>query len=395
MTNQDYEFRVTLSHDQVWCEYEGPGVEDGEMPAVPISRDEHMETIQLLEAWLKRWEWIARTKDERLLVPDTFQVLGNHLWQMALREVPGQRLIQAIQDVRRSRSHPRPTVRVRMSFTNDAGDLAALPWEFVHLAGEQAFLAAETSLTLGRYLEGEAFHDVDFQSPDNKLRVLFVVCLPNWPEYDDERAATQQLINDLRQLGRVGGLITTPSRMQLALYQGWHHDSVRAKLAAFRDGEDGGPVDVVHLIALFKRGGEHLIQLPNDEGDWKWTTNTMQVVGALTADPDNMPKLVILHLCDWHESDSQNAPEHFEQLAPEFIRRNIPAVLAMQYPMRTGDGCDFVPSLYKKLAAGDEHRCRGPGNTQGPRVPARPLLRYPRALYADPGRRWSGETGGG
>ena len=144
-----------------------------------------------------------------------------------------------------------------MSFTNDAGDLAALPWEFVHLAGEDAFLAAETSLTLGRYLEGEGFHDADFQSPDNKLRVLFVVCLPNWPEYDDERAATRQLINDLRQLGRGGGLITTPSRMQLALYRGWHHDSVRAALAAFRDGEDGGPVDVVHLIALFKRGGEH------------------------------------------------------------------------------------------------------------------------------------------
>ena len=105
-----------------------------------------------------------------------------------------------------------------MSFTNDAGDLAALPWEFVHLAGENAFLAAETSLTLGRYLEGEGFHDADFQSPDNKLRVLFVVCLPNWPEYDDERAATRQLIIDLRQLGRGGGLITTPSRMQLDLY---------------------------------------------------------------------------------------------------------------------------------------------------------------------------------
>ena len=62
MTNQDYEFRVTLSHDQVWCEYEGPGVEDGDMAPVPISRDEHMETIQLLEAWLKRWEWIARRR---------------------------------------------------------------------------------------------------------------------------------------------------------------------------------------------------------------------------------------------------------------------------------------------------------------------------------------------
>ena len=352
MTNQDHEFLVTLSHDRVWGEYFGPGVDEGDLPPVAIRRDQHMETIQLLEAWLKRWEWIARSKDERLLVPDTFRVLGNHLWQMALSEVPGQRLIEAIEKVRRSRIRPRPTVRVRISFTSDADDLAALPWEFVHLAGREAFLAAETNLTLGRYVEGEGFHDADFLSADDKLRVLFVVCLPDWRQYDDERAAMRSLVRDLGQLGQHGGLTTAPSRMQLKVYQGWNEDDVKSALAEFQNEPEGGRVDVVHLTALFKRGGEHEILLPDYDHCWRWTTNTLPVVGALTADPDNMPKLVILHLCDWHETDWTNAPEHFEQLAPEFIRKDIPAVLAMQYPMRTVDGCDLVTRLYRRLANG-------------------------------------------
>ena len=364
MTDRDYEFRMTLSHDEVRCEYDRPGEDECDLGKASIHRDEHMETIELLEDWLKRWDWIALWDDERLLVPDTFRVLGNHLWRMALRDIPGRRLIQAIQEVRRSPLRPRPTVRVRMSFADDAGDLAALPWEFVHLADDESFLAAETSLTLGRYVDGEGFHDADFLSADNKLRVLFVVSLPDGEEYDDERKAMQTLADELGQLVGQNGGLNAPSRMQVLLYEGWDHAQVVAKLAEFRDAPDGGPVDVVHLTALFKIVGEPQIRLPNPKGRWRWT-NALPVVHALTADPDNRPKLVILHLCDWHETHSgsapedfeplapEHAPEHFEQLAPEFIRKEIPAVLAMQYPMRPVDGCDFVKRLYRRLADGE------------------------------------------
>jgi hypothetical protein len=349
MTEHDYEFRVKIGRDTVSGTYDAPKVNRGDLGTADIHRDEHLETIELLEAWLKRWEWIARRpEDERLLVPDTFRVLGNHLWNMALREVPGPRLIDAIEAVKRSQIRPRPTVSVRMSFAGDAGDLAALPWEFVHLPGDaEFFLAAETSLTLGRYLDGRGFHDADFLSADNKLRVLIVVSLPERAEFDDERAAMHTLASDLDHLGDSG----TGSRIQLKLYEGWNHEQVANELAEFHDDPDGGRVDVVHLTALFRRGDEHQIYLPNVEHRWRWT-NALPVVRALTADPDNRPKLVILHLCDWHDSDSANAPEHFEQLAPEFIRNEIPAVLAMQYPMRPVHGCDFVTRLYRRLADG-------------------------------------------
>jgi hypothetical protein len=345
MTQQDYEFRLTIGRDEVTGTWDGPNTTNAELGSQDIHRENHLETIQLLEAWLNRWDWIARRKGERLLVPDTFRVLGNHLWKMALSDVLGPPLNDAISNVQGSPLRPRPAVRIRMSFV-DAPDLSALPWEFVHLEGDAPFfLAAETSLTLGRYLDGRARPETDFLSADNKLRVLFLVALPDWTEFDDERAEMQRLTNELSQHGE------TSERMQLVRYEGWNHEQVARKLREFRAGDDGGRVDVVHLMALFKRDDDHKIFLPDEFGKWEWT-NADQVVDALTDDPDNRPSLVILHLCDWHEHDAANAPEHFEQLAPAFIRKEIPAVLAMQYPMRLREGRDFVPSLYRRLAAG-------------------------------------------
>jgi hypothetical protein len=346
MTQQDYEFRLRFGRDEVTGTWDGPNTTNGQLTPQKIRREDHLETIQLLESWLKRWDWIARRKGERLLVPDTFKVLGNHLWKMALCDVLGQPLNDAINDVQHSKLRPRPAVRVRMSFV-DAPDLSALPWEFVHLDGDTPFfLAAETTLTLGRYLDGRARPETDFLSADNKLRVLFVVALPDWAEFDDERLQVQRLTDDLSQHGE------TSERMQLVRYEGWDHEKVARKLREFRAGRDGGRVDVVHLTALFKRDDDHKIFLPDEFGKWGEWTNADQVVHALTDDPDNRPDLVILHLCDWHEHDIANAPEHFEQLAPAFIRKEIPAVLAMQYPMRLAEVRDFVPSLYRNLAAG-------------------------------------------
>jgi hypothetical protein len=360
MTQHDYEFRVTLSRDRVGCQYDAPGKPNCDLGDANIHR-EHLETIVLLEEWLKRWEWIARNQDEHLLVPDTFRVLGNRLWDMALSEVPGQDLIDAIDEVRRSQARPRPTVRVRMSFATDASDLIALPWEFMHLPGDRTFfLAAETSLTLGRYLDGQALFDAEYRSADNKLRVLFLVILPKGTDFDDERRAIDQLLNKLSpkcEFAEDGKLLTQPSTMQLMFHDGWDQKKVASTLAKFADGPDGGPVDVVHLTALFRRRErDRQLYLPDGSGDWGWT-DAMPVVGALTGDPDNRPKLVILHLCDWHKSDQHTGwdqrPEHFEQLAPEFIRQEVPAVLAMQYPMHPMHGWEFVTNLYQRLAKGE------------------------------------------
>jgi hypothetical protein len=72
-------------------------------------------------------------------------------------------------------------------------------------------------------------------------------------------------------------------------------------------------------------------------------------VETLTEDRDNRPALVILHLCEASDAFS----DHFEQLAPGFVERDIVAVLAMQYPMPTKEGLRFIQEVYIHLTQGE------------------------------------------
>jgi hypothetical protein len=353
MTAGDYEFRVTVMQNDVRCRWDSPTRKGQQMANARIHWEQHLDTILLLEEWLKRWDWIARREDsESLLVPETFKVLGDHLWKMALSEVPGTALINAINTVRDSLDQPKPTVRVHIGFTRDvADDLAALPWEFVHVSDpREFFLATEADLTLARYVEGSGLHGAIGQSPDDKLRVLFVASLPtddHGNAYGDERAAIKKLSEDL--------IASRPSRIETKYYEGSDYERVAAMLRESRRQGNGGQIDVVHVAALFHRSRSQLqMNLPDNRGEWGWK-KADSLVRALTRDRATQPKLVILHLCDWHEAptDPDDLAEHFELLAPAFIRNGVSAVLAMQYPMRPTDVGEFLTQLYESLADGE------------------------------------------
>jgi hypothetical protein len=358
-----YEFRIGLSQDTVTCRYDTPEQDNLPVDNGTINREPHLETIVLLEQWLKRWEWIASLDkhDGRLLVPDTFKVLGNHLWNLAFNTgAPGQKLLEVHKSVARMDPDVAPTIRVRISFGDQASDLAALPWEFVHYPGgaldRDFFLAAETSLVLGRYLDGMQQRPGGFRPADSRLRVLFVLGLPRGEQYDDERAGFSALISELH--GAPAAVNLAPfdravarSPVEIKSVDGWDPKQVRDRLAEFQTGDKPGPVDVVHLFAMcsISGGRQPLLYLPEGTGDRFTWTNPESVVEVLTYDRTNRPELVVLHLCDSREHE----PEHFEQLAPAFVRAGIPAVLAMQYPMQPASGQDFVKRFYLKLAEGE------------------------------------------
>ena len=88
--SDDYEFRFKLSDSKVRCElwessgkrrnkHDFFGGQDIDLDIGP--NGERLETIAVLEEWLKRWEWIgskpgSKAGASRLLVPDTFKILG-------------------------------------------------------------------------------------------------------------------------------------------------------------------------------------------------------------------------------------------------------------------------------------------------------------------------------
>lgn len=343
--NESWEFRFTLSTEEVECEYDSPGNPRQRMNPEPLrtgANGSRLETITVLEQWLKRWEWIAavNTRDQRgsedlmgdrqLLVPDTFKVLGNQLYWLAMNNAAGMALIDSLS--KRDRH-----VRLRISFKDGAEDLAAHPWEFLHDPDGDRFLAAETSLVLGRYLADEG-HSAPIRCADNKVRVLFIVSLPEHSDYADERLKLRDLLDKLDR----------EPKLKVESLNTWNANEVMAKIAGFTTGEDAGPVDVVHFIGLCKLdGGSPKLNLPSESGQRAWM-DPKTMVEALTDNADSQPALVVLHL-----SDSQSdVPAHFERVAPHFVKRGISAVMAMQYPMAPKSGWEFVESLYGELAKG-------------------------------------------
>ena len=51
-----YEFKITIFDKYARCVYRHGGRPEQHCDDVPIQRAEHLETIKVLESWLKRWE---------------------------------------------------------------------------------------------------------------------------------------------------------------------------------------------------------------------------------------------------------------------------------------------------------------------------------------------------
>jgi len=272
----------------------------------------------------------------------TFKVLGDHLWNLALNNNIGNELMKARDLMTEQDGDSREPIRLRISFEEDALDLAALPWEFVrwpdHPEGG-SFLAAQTNLVLGRFL-GDV-KDLVIRGSDLKVRVLFVQIFPDrLPAFREQRKEFASMLDKLSGIG---------DAFEIVSINGWDPADVARQLSELKTQRK--IVDVVHLVAVCEgTKGEPRLYLPGDGGDSEWRGQDPQpVVKALTEDTSTRPKLVVLHLSDRRGSDP---PAHFERLAPSFVKAGIPAVLAMQYPMTHPHGQDFVYNFYSRLTRG-------------------------------------------
>lgn len=151
------------------------------------------ETVDLLEQWLKRWEWIAQFEEDehntygrRLLVPETFRVLGSLLWQLVLDGAVGV----ALHEFRGDAEEGGKTLRVLVCFDDSAETLALLPWEFLYrpdMPGAAGyFLGTETNLVLSRYVELPKGRPT-MRATKDKLRIILWLTLPDTPDYVDDR----------------------------------------------------------------------------------------------------------------------------------------------------------------------------------------------------------------
>ena len=295
-------------------------------------------TVEVLRSWLNRWTAVRQTKYSNLPVPRTFEVLGQHLYSILIQGAVEDGLNEARREAREGGA----TLRVLFGFDDQADDLAQLPWELLFVRGPGGsgdFLARAHRLVLSRQLllEGGRLRITPKEPP---LVVYFVVAVPTTPAYAAQRG---QLLASLQEPAEYTSSIVPD------ILEEWDPEEIRGRLA-----REPYP-HIVHIIGVCHRSwreGESRLELCLDDGAGgeRWV-DTDALLGLFdndgSLDPEDRPRLVVLHLFEASPLDFEVT---FERLAPRLIRKGIPAVLAMQYPLAGEAAARFVRHLYEKLA---------------------------------------------
>jgi uncharacterized membrane protein len=111
---------------------------------------------------------------------------------------------------------------------------------------------------------------------------------------------------------------------------------------------------VVHYIGYGKyvQGGQIALMDPDQKKVGWYSKNKFADVFDIPGVP---PRLVFLQLCEGPQKDTGNdyyLKANFTDLAPEIIKKRIPAVVAMRYPVQPDVAYKFTQRFYETLAEG-------------------------------------------
>ncbi len=220
---------------------------------------------------------------------------------------------------------------VRLRLLVEAPELATLPWEYLLDPRQPDFLCLSPQTPLVRYVKlPQPLQPLTIQPP---LRILGMVSSPSDLDPLDvsgEQARLNEALAPLEaqgivQLKWVQG--QTWQALQEELWHGWHvfHFIGHGK---FNPGIDEG------MLALaYPSGKTHL--LPGSH------LGRMLANGSL--------RLVVLNACEGAKGSDRDL---FSSAGASLVRREIPAVVAMQAEISDGAALEFTRTFYKALAAG-------------------------------------------
>ncbi|BAY24777.1 Miro domain-containing protein [Calothrix sp. NIES-2100] len=221
-------------------------------------------------------------------------------------------------------------VRLRLVF--DSPELAALPWEFLYDEATNTFLGNNTQTVLSRYV------DVPLQKRDIKaaslpLKVLLVISSPsNLAKLDV--AGEENLIRDALQKHIDAG------KIELDVLPDATIRNINQKLRE-------KPYNVFHFIGHGKfENNKGYIALVDTDGKYKLLDD--EGFGNFFLGNSSLG-LAVLNSCQGAVVSDNQA---FAGIAPNLVRRGIPAVVAMQYEVLDTTAKLFADEFYRTLALG-------------------------------------------
>ncbi|WP_159691148.1 CHAT domain-containing protein [Cognatazoarcus halotolerans] len=218
--------------------------------------------------------------------------------------------------------------------TTDAPDLARLPWEFLYSPAKDDFLFSDRMKPVVRWL------DVDEPPPtlavEPPLRLLMVIAAPTdrpGLEVGEEIAHLDSALAELTSSGKVEAVRldhATLESLDNALLQSRPH--------------------ILHFIGHGDFvGDEGVLVLESDTAPGTADTIAGRQLAVLLRNHLTSLRLVFLNSC-MGATASRRDP--FGGVAQSLIRRGIPAVIAMQFPIPDKAAVALARHFYRYLAAG-------------------------------------------
>lgn len=338
------EFRIIAeSENKLTCNYPGqlfPIVferSEADRRAFELAR----RTIAVFNGWLSNDK-----ADDR----DTMSVIGSHLYSALF---PGDidKAFRALWGQRNILEDP-PTLRIVLEFRDDAAWLAEMPWEFLYLPDapgeiEGFFLCAQKRVILTRAAQ---LVPRERKQPraDDPIRILVILAQPS-----GEFEVSAKLVGVLDSLCKAN-----PGQLELRTHIGVGRTAgvpgpSRKDLACWIADAEFAP-DIVHFLGhgmyehnnqpRLEKGKLALVDEQTGAADWCSDKDFADLF-----DPALLPKLVFLHACETGTTASYRG---FKGLALSLIKRGIPNVVAMQYPVENAIANSFAKTFYEAALGG-------------------------------------------
>lgn len=223
--------------------------------------------------------------------------------------------------------------RLRLRLRADPPELAALPWEYLYDPSADLFIGISPETVLSRYVQvNEPLPPPLAVAPP--LRVLVVLSAPsNLNEYGLEPLQDTREVDLVRQ-----ALQNKP--VQLEVLEHAVAAPLRQKLREFKP-------HIVHFIGhgTFSSGQGWLL-LEDDSHKARLVSDRQFREFFLNADET---RLILLNAC---LGAAQSSAQALSGLAPQLVRRGLPAVVAMQASIPDPAAITFASEFYQWVADG-------------------------------------------
>ncbi len=273
----------------------------------------------------------------RIQVEDTDEELFINLGRMLFQQL----FHDEIEDVYRaslgSARAQGKGLRIRLRL--EPSELGAIPWEYLYDELNDLFLGVSPETPITRYIQvPEPPRSITIQST---LKVLVVISNPvnlaerGLPELDAEKE--RQVLSQALEEWEKDGLV------QLEFLDHAIASEIREKLRRYQP-------HIVHFIGhgAFKDDGFAEAYLVIEDDDHRFRLINDRTFREFFLGSEST-KLVVLNAC---QSAASSSTQPMVGLAPNLVRRGLPAVVAMQYSIYDDTAIKFSREFYRALAVG-------------------------------------------